>query len=251
MDLNQINRQVLKAEPYAWAVIDNLFSPTDAEALASSFPCDHFKTVLYYGEREYEYEARSLIGMDAHTVSYSGELSDAWLDLARDFLSPSYRVAISLLTGRNLMAAPIEVNVFHYGPSANLGPHPDLEDKIVTHVVYFNRSWHREDGGCLKIMRSADPTDVETEVLPIVGNSAVVVRSDKSWHAVSRVVDGCLQSRRSLTATFYRPGSISTMWPPGDTTPLHSYGASDLELETRYAPNVWMRWRRRFASLRQ
>jgi hypothetical protein len=26
-----------------------------------------------------------------------------------------------------------------------------------------------------------------------------------------------------MTITFYRPGSVSTMWPPGDATPLHAY----------------------------
>jgi hypothetical protein len=58
---------------------------------------------------------------------------------------------------------------------------------------------------------------------PVVGNSAVLVRSTKSWHAVTRVRDDCRISRRSLALTFYRPGSPSTMWPEGDQTPLHSY----------------------------
>src|SRR5438105_7437559 len=103
---------------------------------------------------------------------------------------------MSLLTSCDLTTAPMEVNVFHYGPGANLGPHPDLEDKLVTHVLYFNRSWNREDGGCLTILRSSDPADVAAEIEPIVGNSSVVVRSEESWHAVSRVVDGCQRSRR-------------------------------------------------------
>ena len=49
----------------------------------------------------------------------------------------------------------------------------------------------------------------------IVGNSSVLVRSEKSWHAVSRVAESSRCSRRSVTVTFYRPGSVSTMWPPG------------------------------------
>ena len=39
------------------------------------------------------------------------------------------------------------------------------------------------------------------QVSPLVGNSAVLVRSDDSWHAVSRVAEHCRLSRRSLTAT--------------------------------------------------
>lgn len=252
IDLTQIARHTLQTQPYAWAAVGNLFSPRDAAALAASFPCDHFKTVAGYGgEKDYEYEARALIVMGAGTISYPEELSEDWLGLANDLLSPAYRVTMSLLTGCDLTTVPMEVNVFHYGPGANLGPHPDLPDKLVTHVLYFNRSWDGENGGCLTILRSGDPTDVAAEVTPIVGNSAVVVRSEKSWHAVSRVVNGCCWSRRSLTATFYRPGSVSTLWPPGEPTPLHRYDATDLEVETSPPRNWWARSRRRFASWRQ
>ena len=111
--------------------------------------------------------------------------------------------------------------------------------------MYFNRSWNRADGGCLNVLGSDDPSDVAAEIEPIIGNSAVLVRSENSWHAVSPVVKGCTRSRRSLTATFYRPGSVSTMWPLGDNTPLHSYaGESDLEP----AASFWTRYRRRFGK---
>ncbi len=248
IDLTQISRHTLQTQPYAWTAIGNLFSPKDAAALAASFPCDHFKTVSFYGDRDYEYDARALINMGADSVSHPEELSEAWLGLARDLLSPAYRVAMSLLTGCDLTTAPMEVNVFHYGPGANLGPHPDLEDKIVTHILYFNQSWNREDGGCLNILRSADPAEVAAEVEPIIGNSAVVVRSEKSWHAVARVVNGCLRSRRSLTATFYREGTVSTMWPPGDTTLLHRYDSAGLELKPHGLMRSWAKWRRKSAS---
>jgi len=239
----------LEAQPYSWVAIDKLFSPEDAAALASTFPGDHFKTVSYYGERDYEYDARALIGMGVDRISHPEELSAAWFELARDFLSPAYRAAMSQLTGDDLAAAPMEVNVFHYGPGANLGPHPDLEDKLVTHILYFNQNWSREKGGSLNILRSSDPTDIAAEIEPIIGNSAVVVRSEDSWHAVSRVVDGCGESRRSLTATFYREGSVSTLWPPGDATPLHSYGLGgpepDAQPNAQRVTNFWTTWRRR------
>jgi hypothetical protein len=31
------------------------------------------------------------------------------------------------------------------------------------------------------------------------------------------------ESRRSMNVIFYRPGAESTMWPKGDTPPLHDY----------------------------
>jgi SM-20-related protein len=224
IDLTQINRRTLETEPYTWAAVDNLFSPKEAEALATSYPRDNFKTLSGYGgEKNYEYEARQLIAMGSNAASHPEGLSKSWLELASDLVSPAYRTAMSLLTKRDLTTAPMEVNVFHYGPGASLGAHTDLPEKLVTHVLYFNQSWKRENGGCLSILNSKDELDMAAQILPIVGNSVVLVRSDKSWHAVSRVVNESLESRRSMTVTFYSAGSTSSMWPPDDKTPLHRY----------------------------
>jgi SM-20-related protein len=224
LDVSAIARNNLASDPYEWAAIGDLFPRRGATALAESYPRDHFKTLSGHdGEKQFLYEARSLIGMGAAAATHRRELSAAWLELAHDLLSPEYRTAMSLLTAYDLTAAPIEVNVFHYGPGSSLGPHLDLPAKLVTHVLYFNTAWDPAEGGCLSILRSKDPGDVAARILPLAGNSSVLVRSDRSWHAVQPVVDGSRRSRRSVTVTFYRKGAVSTMWPPGDTTPLHSY----------------------------
>lgn len=246
---SQITQGRLETEPYRWAVIDGLFSPKDAADLAATYPRDHFKTLSARGgEKDYDYDARNLIGMGAGTASYPEELSDAWRSFANDLLSPEYRSAMSLLIGRDLSDAPLEVNVFHFGPGASLGPHPDLSDKVVTHVFYFNESWNKGDGGCLSILRSPDAADIVEEVAPVVGNSAVIVRSDNSWHAVSPVVRDSPVSRRSVTVTFYRPGSLSSMWPAGDTTPLHRYEGTEPKAEPGQPEKSGVRWWRRLTS---
>lgn len=224
IDLSQIEARSLETDPFEWLFLSSLFQQADAHDLAETFPRDHFKTVKGYdGEKGYEYEARALIHMGA-SVPFQGQgLSSPWRELAGDLIGPNYRAAISRLTGRDFSTNPIEANVFHYGPGAWLGPHVDLPDKLLTQIFYFNHSWVEADGGNLTILRSGDITDAVNTVLPIVGNSVVVVRSEKSWHAVTPVTAGCRNSRRSLAVTFYRPGSISTMWPPGDQTPLHDY----------------------------
>ena len=228
IDLTRFERQTLKADPYEWAFVDGLFTPADAAALASTYPRDNFKTLAGYdGEKGYEYEGRSLIGMGAKTTSHVEGLSPVWQQLAAHLLSPAYRAAMTKLTGRDLTSAPVEVNVFHYTPGSWLGPHLDLKTKIVTHVLYFNNTWNIDDGGCLAILRSAKMADIANKISPIVGNSSILVRSEKSWHAVERVANGCRRSRRSVTVTFYHPGSPSTMWPPGDPTPLHCYDGTN------------------------
>ncbi len=224
IDLNRITRVHLETVPYQWAAVDQLFSPEDAADLAVTFPRDHFKRVAdHAGEKEFEYEIRCLIRMGERSMSRGKRLSSAWRALANELLSPAYCSAMSSLTGIDLSRALLEVNVFQYPPGGSHGAHPDHRDKIVTHVMYFNESWNNDDGGCLTILRSSDPTDIAMSVSPIVGNSAVLVRSNDSWHAVSHVAKGCGLPRRSLTATFYHPGCESTVWPRWDQVLFHDY----------------------------
>lgn len=224
IDLEKIRHGTLNEEPWSWAMVETLFSPADVAALAATFPRDHFKLVSGYGgEKDYEYEARPLIVMGETTVSYRSQLSPPWQRLADDLLSPAYRDAVAARSGCELSSALLEVNAFHYGPGASLGPHPDLPEKLVTHVLYFNDQWNVEDGGCLTILRSRDAASAIAVVPPLAGNSVLLVRSDDSWHAVSPVVRDCRLSRRSVTVTFYRPGSVSSMWPPDQQPQLHDY----------------------------
>jgi SM-20-related protein len=231
IDLNRISRSHLETEPYQWAAVSGLFTAADAAVLAATFPRDHFKPVAdHAGAKKHEYQVRSLIRMSAQSISGEKQLSLVWQALAHDLLSPSYRSALSGLIGIDLGAAELEVNVFHYPPGGLHGAHTDHRDKIVTHVLYFNESWNDDDGGCLLILKSSDLQEIVTKISPRVGNSAILVRSDYSWHAVSQLVPTCQLSRRSLTATFFHPGHVSTtVWPRWDQA-----------LCSRYA----MRWQR-------
>lgn len=214
----------MQSEPYEWAFIDGLFSSTDAPSLAATYPSDNFKTVRGNdGEKGYEYEVRSLIHMGAAEPSHAARLAPVWRELASSLLSMQYRQAMSGLTGRDLGELDIEANIFHYGVDAWMGPHLDLKEKVVTHVLYFNDEWDPSDGGCLNILRSSDRSDVFAEIPPIVGNSVVLVRSDRSWHSVTRNLGRSGRSRRSMTVTFYPRGSRSTMWPAGSADDLHEY----------------------------
>ena len=226
IQIDRIRRHALSRQPYEWAAIDRLYSHADAAALVESYPRDRFKTVTGYdGEKGYQYEARSLVHMGATIATGPEGLSSSWRRLVDDLLSNDYRAALGAMSGLDLSTAPLEVNLFHYGAGAWLGPHVDLKDKVVTHVLYFNRDWNPREGGCLQILRSRQMTDIDCEILPNVGNSALIVRSEKSWHGVARVAPECVRSRRSVTVTFYRPGAISTMWPPGDQSTLHDFDA--------------------------
>ena len=249
INFRRIERGTLATQPYEWAFIDGLFSSELAAELNASFPRDSFKTVRGYDrEKGYAYEARALVHMGANTPAHVAGLSPAWRQLADDLISPEYRGALAELLGRDIGSLPMEVNVFRYPPRAWLGPHVDLKDKLITHVFYFNDVWDEAHGGCLNVLRSPDMADAAATIPPLVGHSALLVRSEHSWHAVSPVVSDCSQSRLSMTVTFYKPGSVSTLWPPGDKTPLHPCEGAASWGSGRRAPRLWASLTPRLAS---
>jgi polysaccharide pyruvyl transferase WcaK-like protein len=223
LDLSTIRGATLHDEPYGWARVDSVIRPEQAPILMAEYPTFPFATYSMAGPtRSWHYEGRSLVAMGGSTPAFPATLHSAWRRLAVELVSPAYRAAMSRLAGIDLTAVPIEVNVFHYPPGGVLSPHNDLEDKIVTHVLYFNGEWDPADGGCLHILRSGDEANIAAVIPPVVGASAVIVRSEHSWHAVEPVRSDSALSRRSLTVTFYRPGAVSTMWPPGEEHALHA-----------------------------
>ena len=251
IDFARIAGGTLATRPYEWAYIDQLFSPEHAAELSAAFPRDSFKTVRGRDrEKGYAYEARALVHMGAEAPAHAAGLSPAWRRLAVDLVSPAYRDALAQLLGRDVRALQMEVNVFRYPPRAWLGPHVDLKDKLITHVFYFNDVWDERQGGCLNVLWSRDMADAAATVPPLVGHSALLVRSEHSWHAVSRVVPDCTQSRLSMTVTFYKPGSVSTLWPPGDATPLHACEGDASWGTSRRAPRLWASLSPRLARLR-
>ena len=222
--LERIVDHALEVLPYQWTMIYQLFDSQQSFDLATSYPSDHYKTVEGYdGEKGYFYEVRAFIPMGKKEVMYSDQLSPGWRQLAEDLLSDEYRQAISQLMGIDLSSALMEVNIFQYGQGAWMGPHVDLKEKIVTHVLYFNSQWDLDLGGGLAILASKNLSDTVFVVPPIIGCSSVIVRSNHSWHAVLPILEHCKTTRKSMTVTFYHPNSISTMWPPGERVSLHSY----------------------------
>jgi hypothetical protein len=133
IQLDRIGARVLAAKPFPWASVNELFAPPDAAALAESFPRDCFKTVYGYdGEKGYAYEARALVHLGENSVAHAAGLSAPWRELTAALNSTSYRAALSRLSGCDLLAAPVEINAFHYPPLAWLGPHVDLKDTSCT-----------------------------------------------------------------------------------------------------------------------
>ncbi|WP_344092713.1 2OG-Fe(II) oxygenase [Microbacterium deminutum] len=147
---------------------------------------------------------RSLV-VDSQVVTSAGELSEAWQDLGQLIVSPAYRARLGSVVDRDLDGLRLDASLCRYPPGCSLIPHTDREQRDTTHVVYLNREWRREWGGMLRILRSDDLEDVIEEVLPTLPTSVVMVRSDRSWHAVTPVASGVTAERLSLLVHASRP----------------------------------------------
>lgn len=216
LDLRCIDTAALRSAPYRWGHVGPLFTPEDRARLGATVPLESAEVRADADtRRSWSYRVRCLVPMGEHRVVRPQELEPAWRALADDLAGDGYRAALSHLTGVDLRDLDLEANVFSYPVGGYQQPHPDLPEKVVTHVLWFNEAWEARHGGCLRILHSNDETDVAEELLPELGWSAVFVRSDTSWHSVTAVTNDAPVDRRAVVATFHRPGSPSTMWPNG------------------------------------
>ena len=244
IDFEALASTGLNETPYEWSLVERALDSDRAPALIDTFPAEDFwKIAGHDGEKSYTYSARPLVILGAHRGANLAPLSDPWEEIVDDLLSPRYREALGEAIRQPLDGALMEAAIWRWGHDAHLGPHLDMREKLVTHIFYLNAGWNPWWGGCLRILRSQDDEDVASEIQPLLGSSSIVVRSDKSWHAVSPVA-GAPVPRRSLIVTWFHPDSTSPTWyedahgavktfaePPGavrETAPVLS-GVASLE----------------------
>jgi Rps23 Pro-64 3,4-dihydroxylase Tpa1-like proline 4-hydroxylase len=106
------------------------------------------------------------------------------------------------LSGVDLSGTHVSLTVWEYRGGDFLAPHVDKEEKVLTQIVYLGEHWADGDGGRLLVQRTPDPDDVVARLSPSLGATAVLVRSDDSWHSVESPRPGAAP-RRSLNVTYW------------------------------------------------
>lgn len=170
--------------------------PSDhARDLARTFPADRLAP-----------SARS--GSDKDYRLWTADLTDAgalpgpWGDFLGILGGDAHRDMLARLSGVDLSETRVSLSIWEYRGGDFLAPHVDKEDKVLTQIVYVGESWSEGDGGRLLIQRTPDPDDVVSRLSPSLGATAVLVRSDDSWHSVEMPRLGAMP-RRSLNVTYW------------------------------------------------
>ncbi|MFC7616335.1 2OG-Fe(II) oxygenase family protein [Actinokineospora soli] len=194
-------RRSPNTEPFRWLATEpgELFPLDVAERLADDFPKDGYARIdasAGGGGKSYRNYSKVLAGPDGATADLAG-LPELWRRLVEEITGGDYRRDVARLLDQPVAPA-LEVRLARHANGDWLGPHTDRDDKLFSHIVYFNPGWRREWGGCLEILRGSDPGSVAATVVPVLGASALLVRSDSSWHQVSTVAADPVPERTSL-----------------------------------------------------
>jgi hypothetical protein len=152
-------------------------------------------------------------------------LADVWHRLAAELVTPEFRAAMGRMLGIDVRDCSIEADLFRFGPEDWMGPHRDLPAKLASLIVYLNDDgWDPVDGGCLRILRSRDEADAVSEVTPILGMGALIMRSRRSWHSVTRLRSHAPVDRISFQVILWRPEHGSSNWTVDQDTGTVSAG---------------------------
>jgi hypothetical protein len=192
----------LAVTPWRWAEINPSFRDSTDE-LVATFPSTGFTFTARSGDdKTYAMSARPAV-TDGRVLD-GRDLSPQWRTFLEEVTGPGYRSAVQELTGVDLSAAALDVTFWRYDPGCWLSPHPDKDDKLVSQVFYMNEQWQEDWGGWLGILRDDSARDPVRRIIPVAGTSALVVRSEDSWHMVAPV-EGVSAVRHSVQVVFRRP----------------------------------------------
>jgi hypothetical protein len=214
LDLDALRPELVRDTPFRWASIPRLVAPDRAAELRASFPSEDFwPNEGEDGEKTYRFRLRPLLTQEADRVAPLSPIADVWHRLAAELVAPEFRGAMGRMLGMRVHECSVEADLFRFGSEDWMGPHRDLPAKLASLIVYLNDDgWDPVDGGCLRILRSRDEADVVTEVPPEPGTGALVVRSRRSWHSVTRLRPHIARDRISFQVILWRPEHDSSNW---------------------------------------
>lgn len=192
----------LHREPYLWTVLQDFVARGLAEQLADEFPREGFRAA---GTSAKLFLVRSLV-IDGQLPSSVRQLSEAWREVAETIAHGDWVDRVGTVVGRDLTALRVDASLCRYPPGCSLMPHTDRDIRDTTQIIYFNRAWRPEWGGMLRILGSDDINDVIEEVPPLLHSCVVMVRSERSWHAVTPVAAGVRHERLSMLMHASLPG---------------------------------------------
>jgi len=134
-------------------------------------------------------ERAAMLLADAPQIRASGSISPSQLTcgpafqaLIGDLESPLFQRTVERKFQLDLGGLATTMSVRgHLRRAADGYIHTDLEDKVISVLLYLNPGW-QDSGGALRVLRSRKIEDYALEIPPEFGNILIFRRSECSWH---------------------------------------------------------------------
>jgi hypothetical protein len=160
LDLEAFRRTKLEQDPYPHLIVPGFIRPVAVDRLNADFPAID-------GPGSYPPE--------------SLELKPDFAEFIAALEGGALRGLFAEKFGLDLAGRPAMVTVRGRIKQANGDIHTDTASKLITVLLYLNRSWDQA-GGRLRVLRSNDMDDLVTEIPPVGGTMLAFRVSDRSWH---------------------------------------------------------------------
>jgi SM-20-related protein len=195
-----LRTSTLHRDPWPHCYLDRALPPVTAAEIESTFDQVDLDAVQSANQvKTYRMRTRRVEPSEQTRFPSTG-----WQQLIDALRDARYRAAVADLAEVPLDDTTLTIDLWEYRDNDWLAPHVDKPEKVVTQLFYFSPGWHPDAGGRLLVLASADSQENPAQRLrPTTGASAVLVRSESSWHAVEPP-RGPGASRCSIAATFWR-----------------------------------------------
>ena len=130
----------------------------------------------------------------------------AWKKLVCLINDPDYQNSIYKNLNIDCSNLKKEIILNEYKSGDFISAHTDRKPKILTHLIYLSDLSEADKGGELEIIDQSGKVD--HFITPKEGKDIFLIRSDNSWHAVSKIT--AEKVRRSIQIVFWEDTPINT-----------------------------------------
>jgi hypothetical protein len=162
LHLDKFAEAKLATDPFKYVVVKQFVEPDALDGVRADFP--------------------EVPGPGSHPPAQL-RVAGRFKALMDEMLGADFRHAVERKFDIDLTGRPTMYTVRGFTRARDGKIHPDSETKLITVLLYLNDDHWSNDGGRLRLLRSAtDLEDFVEEVEPAGGTLLVFKREDHSWH---------------------------------------------------------------------